>query len=440
MILLDITTFVGHLHPLLVHLPIGFLLLAVLFELLSYFKQFGYLKAAVSFTILLGFIAAFVACIFGYLLSLTGDYDLVMVTNHKIAGIVVAVVSGLLFFSTKEFNQRFPIPKWLISGTFIGLFFLMIYTGHQGGILTHGSDYLSLKILQQRDQKKPASVDAALLYEDVVQPMLIRRCGQCHRDGKLKGQLSIQTLPDLMKGGKSRPAVVGGKLHESELYERITMDPSNEKFMPADGKPALTKEETAIIKWWIEKGMAMGGTKIADIKNAEEIKPRVAAFLGLGAAGDAGEMTANTGNEINPDIPQSFNIALVDSLRNKGAHVRVMQHKPVMLDVTVPAGFGNQLPLIKANLKTISKNVVWLNLSNNGFTDKDLDFLSLMTNLEKLRLEKNPVTDGISNQLAGLQHLEALNLNETNISKAGLEKIKQLLNLKRVYTWKTLAE
>jgi uncharacterized membrane protein len=440
MMLLDITTFLGHLHPLVVHLPIGFLLLAVLFELLSYFKQFRHLKAAVSFTLLLGFVSAGAACFFGYLLSLTGDYDLAMLSNHKIAGIAVAVVSGILYFSAKKFNKKFAIPQWSISVVFIGLLFLMIYTGHQGGNLTHGSDYLSLKILQQREQKKPASVDAAMLYEDVVQPMLIRRCGQCHQDGKLKGQLSIQTLPDLMKGGKTRPAVVGGKLHESELYERITMDPSNEKFMPADGKTPLTKEETAIIKFWIEKGMAVGGTKIADIKNAEEIKPRVAAFLGLGAIGDAGEITTNADNEINPEIPQSFNIALVDSLRNKGVHVRIMQHKPIMLDVTLPPGFGNQLPLIKANLNAIAKNVIWLNLSNNGLTDKDLDFLQLMTNLEKLRLEKNPVTDGISNQLAGLHHLEAVNLNETNITSTGKERLKQMPNLKRVYSWKTSAE
>jgi hypothetical protein len=57
-----------------------------------------------------------------------------------------------------------------------------------------------------------------------------------------------------------------------------------------------------------------------------------------------------------------------------------------------------------------------------------------------LRLEKNPVTDGISYQLAGLQHLEALNLNETKITRACMEKLRALPNLKRVYTWKTMAD
>ena len=100
MILLDITTFLGHLHPLMVHLPIGFLILAVLFELLSYFKKYGYLHSAVPFTLLLGFIASVVAGVFGYLLSLTGDYDLEKLNNHMIAGIAVAIISGLLYLFT----------------------------------------------------------------------------------------------------------------------------------------------------------------------------------------------------------------------------------------------------------------------------------------------------------------------------------------------------
>ena len=441
MILLDITTFIGHLHPLLVHLPIGFLLLAVLFEILSYFKKYQHLHSAVSFILLIGFIAAFLAGICGFILSLTGDYDLVNLNNHKIAGILVAIFSGLLYLlTTSRAKKIIPINRMVFSSFSIILFLLLTFTGHQGGNLTHGSDYLSLKVLQQREQKKPASVDEALLFEDVVQPLLIKRCTQCHREGKMKGELSLETLAGMLKGGKSRPAIVGGKLHESELYERITLDPSNEKFMPSDGKTPLTKGEIAIIKWWIEKGMALDGKRMADLKDAAEIKRRVASFLGLGEGGSAGEMVASNGREINPDIPAGFNKALADSLRNKGVNVRVMLHNPMMLDVTLPAGSGDKINLIKNNLKAVAKNVIWLNLSNNGLTDKDLDFLPLMTNLEKLRLEKNPVTDAISNQLAGLKHLEAVNLNETNLTKTGLKKLQQLPNLKRVYTWQTSAE
>ena len=435
--LLNITTFTGHLHPLIVHLPIGFLLLAILFELVSYFNRFKELKVAVPFTLFLGFVTATLASVFGYLLSLGGDYDPQILSDHKIAGIALAVVSGLLFLlTTPPFKKTVEANRRLFSAAYVILFFLVNYTGHLGGSLTHGSDYLSLDLISEKAPPPPLKVEEALLFEDVVQPLLNKRCAQCHRDGKLKGELSVQSFVALMKGGKSGLAVVGGSLEKSELYKRITLDPSNEKHMPADGKTPLTPGETSLIKWWIEKGLAMKGIKMGDLKDADEIKPFAAQFLELGESSINTEVITKSENKINPDIPSVFNSGLIDSLRNEGLNVRIMLHQPVMLDITIPAGSGNKMNRIIGNLKTIAKNVIWLNLSNNGLTDTDVDFLPLMTNLEKLRLEKNPLTDQITKALLGLNHLEALNLNETKITRAGLEKLKQMPNLKRVYSWK----
>jgi uncharacterized membrane protein len=440
MMVLNISTFIGHLHPLTVHLPIGFLVLALLFELLSHFKKFEPLKNSVQATLLLGFITAVVACIFGYILSLSGEYDLIKITNHKIAGISLAVVAGLLFLLTTDtVKNKVAINRWIFPSLCLVAFIITLYTGHQGGSLTHGSDYLSLKTITEHQRKKPSTVEEALLFEDIVQPLLIQRCGQCHREGKMKGQLSVQNLDNLLKGGKSRPAVVAGLLGKSELYNRITLDPSNEKFMPADGKTPLTKAEIEIIQWWIEKGMAEKGKKIAELKNASAIQAKAAAFLGLAGTLNGNETTGYENSQVNPDIPTSFNTALIDSLRNKGVYVRVMLHQPVMLDITVPSGNGASLNSIKSTLRSIAKNVIWLNLSNNGLTENELDFLPLMTNLEKLRLEKNPLTDKILVQLSGLHHLEALNLNETNVTNAGIAQLKQLPGLKRVYQWNVTA-
>jgi len=439
MLVLDITTFLGRLHPMIVHLPIGFLLLAVVFELLSYTNRYANLKPAVSLALLAGFIFAVAACVFGYLLSLSGDYDYQNLSNHKLSGIVVAVVSGGVYIMTLDwFRQRLVVPNRVFSVCFFSMVGLMIYTGHQGGNLTHGSDYLTLKTLQERERKKPASVDEALLYEDVVQPILANRCGQCHRDGKLKGELSVQSLPALLKGGKSGPAIVAGSLSKSILHERISMDPSNKKYMPADGKPPLTKDEAALITWWIEKGLAAGSVPLAKMANATEIKPRVAAWLGLGegASGDPVAMDES----LNPDIPLQLNPALIDSLRSQGFQVRVMSHRPVMLDVSLPGGGAAKLAASKTALTAVARHIIWLNLSRNGLEDKDLELLPLMTNLEKIRLEGNPLTDKVCDQLSQLPHLEAVNLNETKISAAAVEKLRQLPTLKNVYTWKTRAD
>lgn len=434
-ILLDIPTFLGHLHPILVHLPIGFLLLAVLFQLLSYGKKFHHLASPVPFILLLGFIAASSASLSGWMLSQTGDYDYQLLTNHKLGGFTVTAVSGILYLmTTSYFKRRFELHRKVESSIFILLVIVVIYTGHQGGNLTHGSDYLSLETLVGQELKKPISVDDALLYEQVIQPILLDRCSQCHRQDKRKGKLSMQSIAEMMKGGKSGPAVVAGKLDESELYKRITLDPSNEKFMPTDGKPPLTKAETAIIKWWIEKGYLVEAKTIAELKNAEEIKSELASYLGFTVSMSDLTTIESAHDVVNPEIPATVNQAMVDSLRSKGVNVRIMLHNPVMLDVTLPAGSRIEINSIKSDLIAVAKNVVWLNLSDNQLKVSDLDFLSAMTNLEKLRLEKNPIGDDIIELLLGLDHLEAINLNETRITKKGLEQLNQLPKLKRVYS------
>ena len=116
-----------------------------------------------------------------------------------------------------------------------------------------------------------------------------------------------------------------------------------------------------------------------------------------------------------------------------------MQHKPLMLDVTLPEGKADLLNLVNNDLKSIAKNIIWLNLSDNNLKDQDLEFLSLMSNLEKLRLENNPITDKTIPIILSLKHLESINLNETELSEVGIERLKQNTSLKRVYQWKLVS-
>jgi len=436
MVLLDLAAFSGQLHPLIVHLPIGFLILAMLFELVSYSKKYEFLKSSVSITLLLGFIAAVFACIFGYVLSLSGDYDYKELNNHKISGIALAVGTGLLFLLVSDPVKKFiNVRRFFFSGLCVFIVALVSYTGHQGGRLTHGSEYLSVKVLLEQPREKPASVEQAMIFEDVVHPILIQRCAPCHRDGKKKGEFSVQTLADLLKGGKTGPAIVAGSLNKSELFARIMLDPTNEKFMPTDGKTPLTKTETEIIQWWIEKGKAIEGKNMSQLQNAQLINEKVASYLKLGNFSGSDELAGIANEDLNQDIPAFLNIALIDTLRAKGLNIRVMQHKPLMLDVTLPEGKSDLLNLIKSDLKSIAKNIIWLNLSDNELSDQDLESLGLMSNLEKLRLENNPVTDDIIPVILSLKHLESINLNETKVSEAGIERLKQNLSLKRVYHW-----
>ena len=438
MMLGNITEFAGHLHPLIVHLPIGFILLAAAFNILSYFKKYANLKHAVPVTLLTAFISAILACIFGYILSLSGDYDPATLSHHKFSGIMLAAITGLLYFaSTDRLKKEVFIPAKLFSVALVGLTVLLGYSGHQGASLTHGSDYLTMHTLMQEVRDKPASVQTAMVYEDLVGPILQKKCSQCHQGGKLKGRLSVESLQTLLKGGKTGPAVVAGNLSKSELYKRITLDPENKDYMPADGKPPLTRTELEIIKWWIGQANAVQGKTIAQLKNTEAIKPKIGAYLGLteedaGDGDDKGFVQV-----INPDIPLSADTTMIGRLRQKGLVIRMMLKKPVMLDVTLPAKSGLKMADIQAALLPLAKNITWLNLSGNNFTENDLAILKSFSNLEKLRIDKNPVTDGIISCLVGLKHLEAVNLNETQITSVAVDNLKKNSAIKRIYTWGT---
>jgi uncharacterized membrane protein len=130
--------FLGRFHPLLVHLPIGILLLAVLFAWLGRWQRFQHLKAVVPFALLMGTLAAIFSCVTGYLLSLSGEYDLQALNQHRNLGIAVAVWGTLLLLLQKSgINSRFGFLLQVV------LLALVSGAGHLGGSLTHGSDYLT---------------------------------------------------------------------------------------------------------------------------------------------------------------------------------------------------------------------------------------------------------------------------------------------------------
>jgi hypothetical protein len=225
---------------------------------------------------------------------------------------------------------------------------------------------------------------------------------------------------------------------ESELYRRITLDPSHEDFMPADNNTPLTDTEKEIIRLWIEKAAAGKETKVSEIIDNREIIQLTSSLFGLSSSSSSHAVL--TGESENTIIPDSINMARVDNLRKNGLSVRVMFQNPVMLDVTLPSKSGKKMSEIENDLKSVAQNIIWLNLSDNNLTCKNLGILQHMSHLRKLRLEKNPVSDSISYFLQNLKYLEAVNLNETKVTSACITKLTKNPAIRRIYTWKTMSD
>lgn len=134
---------IGHFHPLLVHLPIGFLVLALILQWLSGKEKYKSYQPVIPAILLWGSVAALVSCITGYFLSISDKYNRSLVNWHTWMAISVVLVSAILY--AKEKNSKVEIPKKLLS---FGLLVVLIATSHLGASLTRGSDYLTRPLLK----------------------------------------------------------------------------------------------------------------------------------------------------------------------------------------------------------------------------------------------------------------------------------------------------
>src|SRR5688572_23829761 len=139
----DILIFFGRFHSLFVHLPLGFLVLAIILELIFRFGNMGHFKPLVKFIWLLSAISGIISVLMGFALAMGGGYDETTLDLHKFSGIALVIISCVCYLLS---TYRLPIsPR--ASGILYSSFVLLavistMVTGHLGGSLTHGSDYL----------------------------------------------------------------------------------------------------------------------------------------------------------------------------------------------------------------------------------------------------------------------------------------------------------
>ena len=95
-----------------------------------------------------------------------------------------------------------------------------------------------------------AGAEDSLLERDVL-PILTKNCLGCHGGLKKEGGLDLRTMPAMLKGGESGPAIEKGHADRSVLWKQIASDN-----MPSgDDREKLSAADKAKIKMWIDAGM-----------------------------------------------------------------------------------------------------------------------------------------------------------------------------------------
>ena len=284
----------------------------------------------------------------------------------------------------------------------------------------------------------PAAAAKAVVFTDVIMPILEAKCVSCHGAEKAKGKLRMHTFADIMKGGGDGPTtVVAGKPDDSLALVRIALPNDDDEHMPPSDEPQLTKEEIALLKWWIAEGASESVTVGAAKKT-----PDIEALLG-GALKSVKPVAAKPKAEEKPK-PK---LLTEDEKKAVAAVAAKLQAMNASLMPLAQDNDQQRLSVINAAdkfgdkelalLAPIAAHVVWVDLARSQVSDAGLATLAKLSNLERLHLENTKIGDAGIAQLAGLSKLEYLNLYGTKVSDAGLGKLEGNKALKKLFVWQT---
>lgn len=436
----DIVLFFGRFHPLVLHLPIGFLVIAFVLEVVSRFRRFRQYRPAVGLVLILGTASAVVAAVLGYMLSLAGGYDEDILAIHQWSGILLAIAALL---ATVLYWQRERTAALWPDKAYLAVLFLMItflgVAGHYGGSLTHGSDYLTqhmpnglrkvagLPPKQNKSVRKITNLKEAVVFTDIIYPILDARCVSCHNPEKSKGDLMMHSRDALLAGGENGPIFVAGDALASEMMKRIHLPESEEDHMPPKGKSQLTDEQIALISWWINTGASFDKT-VAEVAVDEKVQVVLNTFVDPDANKTAVEKLL--ASEINP-----ADTSVLNYLKGKGITIGPLSGDVHWLQAKL---YQDQLnDTLMDEFSKIALQVTWLNLGGTPATDKSLHHITQFQNLTRLHLENSNITDEGLQHLGKLPYLEYLNLYGTHVTDEGIQQLAVLKNLKKLYVWQT---
>lgn len=390
---------VGRLHPVLLHLPIGLWAGVVILYLLRR-RVSGYSTLLLTFIQVTAVFTA-VTALAGMILALGADYDASQIAGHKYTGVVL---SGLFWLTVIFFDRisgrAMPAVLGLVS-------LLIIITGHRGGELTHGEDFLSFK-------PAGSSVQEDDVYAALVAPILKEKCNSCHRGGKTKGGLNLESVALMLKGGENGPALVAGNALESHLMKRIFLPLESKEHMPPRSKTQLTEPEIEILTAWINEG-APGKMSFAQLKPDSPLRKyrqqepdESYAFPAAGPAALA---------EVNTPFCRVTPVA-VNSPGLRASFFVKARFDPRQLE----------------KLLSVKEQLVDLNLSKMPVSDDDLKVLAEFKNLRHLNLSSTEVTGSFLGYLKDLRNLESVSLANTRLHEPDLQA---LARLNTVYLWES---
>src|SRR6188768_568011 len=410
---------VDRMHPLLLHLPIGLLVISFILwigrkniEPASFQKIFILVLHVTAFT-------AGLTALMGFFLSREGGYDENILLKHKVLGITTAILSYTLLL----IYRSYPEKKFVFGTTITLSIAAMIIGSHFGSNLTHGEGFV-WQPLKNENTEEEKITDSSSLFTAAIQPILRSKCFSCHNEKKAKGALIMTTEEKIMEGGKNGPIWKSGDALNSHIIQKINLPEDEKKHMPPKGKPQLSQDQIDLLFAWIQSGADMKKT-MRDYADDDTVKILAAKFIHL----------PKEETEKNYSFAAA-SASTIQKLRGPFCSVFPLSQKSPALqaDFFVREKFDRKK---LEELVKVKQQLVVLNLGNMPVTDADMKTVRQFINLEKLVLNNSLVTDSALTEIKELKSLRSLSLAGTQIDKNAGLSFSQFDSLKEVFIWNT---
>ncbi len=459
--------FLGRMHVVVLHLPIGLIIGAFALEFFGLFRRSKGFDIAAAWLFVLGAGAAIVAVVTGMLYGTewaagnSGNepmnvFQLLLADSiedgvtetmgwHMWLGItlmVAAIVAAVL--KVKAVRRQWPddsaVPHtggWPLGVSrlaMVGAMAALPFAGHLGGNMTHGPEFLVDRapfdvpdaivywpeVVEDKPDVIPNGTDGpdgelvngtSAFWNAKIQPVLNKHCTDCHNAGKTKGKLRLDTLEWAMKGGTVGGTIEPGDAEFSEMYRRVILPPSHDEFMPTNVKKygMMSQEDIIILGEWLTEFDGKLDTGAAAPRvDTPEVKPQ----------------------PVKPIIDP----AALKAINSAGGNAQSLSQEEHPDQLTVKFAYLKELdPAAVAKLASAADNIAWLTFEGSSFGDEAAKQLPDMPTLTRLNLKDSAITDAGLAELPAMTSLTWLNLFGTDITDAGLESLKQYDILEKLY-------
>lgn len=249
----QILMFLGRLHPLVLHLPIGALVALGACEAVALVRGVT-LDRAVRLTLIgLAAVTVLITAASGWVLSGESGYaQSQTLTLHRWLGVGLAV--GVIAAALAAFaGKRRPYAVLFIASLLI-----LAPAGHFGGVLTHGPGFLTEPFRSSRTVRPVIEVNAEVVtFETHIAAFLEAYCISCHGDSRKRGGLAMHTPEAFFEGGDYGPIVFAGQPELSEMLTRMLLPIDDELRMPPSNREQPTEDEIAMVERWIAEGLRL---------------------------------------------------------------------------------------------------------------------------------------------------------------------------------------